>query len=367
MSIYFALEYDENGVSRIVEKKDTSTRAITQRDFNFGSYVGNQITSPEDPNQPVEDNTMDDFISQMGTGTMQSRDEIDSFQNFIDRSNLRGFMDTGPKDTKFINALFAAAGIPVTAEGITKFFDNISKFLPQESAQVKAIRRFYATEGLRYMNPNSPDYIPGMENYNIVYGGFPGIKDPSIGLQDALTRRSDNIIDTLKGKYGFNDIEIKQIQMGTYSGTKGYNEIMGKQTNLIDLLTNITQFKKIEKDYIDNIPTDEVATTGGVDKIDFTSIDYGDSPEGEFGTGSGSNVPPGIVEDTEGGGEFSTPQRQRDLSGSDKKDFGPYQDRAKAASETRSRDLGSMRGGVGRNNPGTSNQGFTDSGKFAGL
>jgi hypothetical protein len=313
MSIYFALEYDENGVSRIVEKKDTSTRAITQRDFNFGSYVGNQITSPEDPNQPSDGNTMDDFISQMGTGTMQSRDEIDSFQNFIDRSNLRGFMDTGPKDTKFINALFAAAGIPVTAEGITKFFDNISKFLPQESAQVKAIRRFYATEGLRYMNPNSPDYIPGMENYNIVYGGFPGIKDPSIGLQDALTRRSDNIIDTLKGKYGFNDIEIKQIQMGTYSGTKGYNEIMGKQTNLIDLLTNITQFKKIEKDYIDNIPTDEVAGTGGVDQIDVTAPGAGTviTPDTDEEAGRPDpNVPPGIREDTPGGGEFTTPPRQ---------------------------------------------------------
>ena len=57
MSIYFALEYDENGVSRIVQKKDTSTRAITQRDFNLGTYVGNQITSPEDPNQPDEGDT----------------------------------------------------------------------------------------------------------------------------------------------------------------------------------------------------------------------------------------------------------------------------------------------------------------------
>ena len=363
MSIYFALEYDANGVSRIVEKKDTSTRAITQRDFNLGSYVGNQITSPEDPNQPVEDNTTDDFISQMGSGTMANTDPEDSFQRFIDRSNLRGFMNEGkgPKDTKFINAVFAALGVPVTAEGITKFFDNISKFLPQESPEVKAIRKFYANEGLKYMNPNSPDYIPGMENYNIVYGGFPGIKDPSIGLQDALTRRSDNIIDTLKGKYGFNDIEIKQIQMGTYTGTKGYNEIMGKQTNLIDLLTNITQFKKIEKDYIDNIPTDEVATTGGVDKIDFGK----DTGEGFDITDP--NVPTGIVEDTEGSGEFSTPQRQRDLSGSGQKDFGPYQDAAKARKETRSRDLSNMRGGVGRNNPGTSNQGFTDSGKFAGL
>lgn len=307
MSIYFALEYDANGVSRIVEKKDTSTRAITQRDFNFGSYVGNQITSPEDPNQPDDGNTMDDFISQMGSGTMANTDGEDSFSRFIDRSNLRGFMDTGGKDTKFINAVFRALGVPVTAEGITKFFDSIARMLPQESAEVKRIRKFYANEGLSYMDPNSENYIPGMENYNIVYGN---IKNPSIGLQNALTRRSDNIIDTLKNKYGFNDIEIKQIQMGTYSGTKGYNKILGKQTNLIDLLTNITQFKKIEKDYIDNIPKDEVATTGGVDKIDFTSIDYGDSPEGEFGTGPGSNVPPGIKEDIPGGGEFTTPPKQ---------------------------------------------------------
>ena len=283
MSIYFALEYDENGVSRIVEKKDTSTRAITQRDFNLGTYVGNQITSPEDPNQPDEGDTTGDFISQMGTGTMGGN-EMTDYERFIDRSNLTAFMNEGkgPKDTKFVNAFFAALGIPVTAEGLTKFFDNIQKFLPKESPEATAIRKFYATEGLRYMNPNSPDYISGMENYNIVYGGFPGIKDPSIGLQDALGRRSENIIDTLKSKYGFNDIEIKQIQMGTYNGTKGYNEIMGKQTNLIDLLTNITQFKKIEKDYIDNIPTDEVAETGGVDQIDFKSIDYGDAPGGEM-------------------------------------------------------------------------------------
>ena len=40
--------------------------------------------------------------------------------------------------------------------------------------------------------------------------------------------------------------------------------------------------------------------------------------------------------------------RQRDLSGSNQKSFGPYQDRASSAAATRSKDLGSMRGGVGR-------------------
>ena len=326
MSIYFTLEYDENGVSKIVEKKDTSTRAITQRDFNFGSYVGNQITSPEDPNQPGEGDNTGDFISQMGTGTMGGN-EMTDYERFIDRSNLTAFMNEGkgPKDTKFVNAFFAALGIPVTAEGLTKFFDGIQKFLPKESPEVKAIRRFYATEGLKYMNPNSPDYIPGMENYNIVYGGFPGIKDPSIGLQDALTRRSDNIIDTLKSKYGFNDIEIKQIQMGTYNGTKGYNEIMGKQTNLIDLLTNITQFKKIEKDYIDNIPTDEVAGTGGVDQIDVTAPGAGTviTPDTDEEAGRPGNFDPGGGFVDQGGyGEFGPPPKNDDKPKDDNKGKG---------------------------------------------
>ena len=270
--------------------------------------MGNQITSPEDPNQPGEGDNTGDFISQMGTGTMGGN-EMTDYERFIDRSNLTAFMNEGkgPKDTKFVNAFFAALGIPVTAEGLTKFFDNIQKFLPKESPEATAIRKFYATEGLRYMNPNSPDYISGMENYNIVYGGFPGIKDPSIGLQDALTRRSDNIIDTLKSKYGFNDIEIKQIQMGTYNGTKGYNEIMGKQTNLIPLLTNITQFKKIEKDYIDNIPTDEVAGTGAVDQIDITAPGAGTviTPDTDEEAGRPGNFDPGQgFVDQDGQGEF---------------------------------------------------------------
>ena len=350
MSIYFALEYDENGVSRIVQKKDTSTRAITQRDFNFGTYVGNQITSPEDPNQPDEGDNTGDFISQMGTGTMGGN-EMTSFERFIDRSNLTAFMNEGkgPKDTKFVNAFFAALGIPVTAEGLTKFFDNIQKFLPKESPEATAIRKFYATEGLRYMNPNSPDYISGMENYNIVYGGFPGIKDPSIGLQDALTRRSDNIIDTLKSKYGFNDIEIKQIQMGTYNGTKGYNEIMGKQTNLIDLLTNITQFKKIEKDYIDNIPTDEVAGTGAVDQIDITAPGAGTviTPDTDDDPAPGpADFDPGFGFVDQGGyGEFGPPPKDDDKPKDDNKN----------------------KGGGTPDRPGTSDQGFTDSGKYAGL
>jgi hypothetical protein len=318
MSIYFALEYDENGVSRIVQKKDTSTRAITQRDFNFGSYVGNQITSPEDPNQPDEGDTTGDFISQMGTGTMGGN-EMTDFERFIERSDLTRYMNEGkgPKDTKFINAIFAALGIPVTAEGLTKFFDNISKFLPKESPEVKRIRKFYATEGLKYMNPNSPDYIPGMENYNIVYGGFPGIKDPETGLQDAFKERMATIAGTLSrssymSKYGLNrgltSREIQAIIDGTYAGP---------ETPLTKRYKNLNDVAMLEFNFKD----DDVDTTTKKDddnQIDITAPGAGtitgpniDEEEGrpDDPSGGGSFDPGGGFVDQGGYGEFGPPPK----------------------------------------------------------
>ena len=58
------------------------------------------------------------------------------------------------------------------------------------------------------------------------------------------------------------------------------------------------------------------------------------------GTGSGGGGSPAQ--------QIKTRQRQKDLSGGGGKDFGPYQDAAKARRETRSRDLDRGRGGVGR-------------------
>ena len=303
MSIYFALEYDENGVSRIVQKKDTSTRAITQRDFNLGTYVGNEFTSPEAPNQPDEGDTTGDFISQMGTGTMGGN-EMTDFERFIDKGNLTAFMDKGGKDTKFINAIFAALGIPVTAEGLTKFFDSIAKMLPQESEEIKRIRKFYATEGKDYMDPSKPNYIPGMENYNIVYGNP---LDPDSGLQGAFKDRMDTIANTLgnssyMSKYGLDrgltPQEIQSIIDGTY---------MGPVTPLTKRYKNLNDVATSEFNFTDN----GVDTTNKDNTVDFKDPpDFGDDPEGEFGTGPSSNVPPGIVEDTPGGGEFTTPPKQ---------------------------------------------------------
>jgi hypothetical protein len=326
MSIYFALEYDENGVSRIVQKKDTSTRAITQRDFNLGTYVGNQITSPEDPNQPDEGDTTGDFISQMGTGTMGGN-EMTDFERFIDRGNLTAFMDKGGKDTKFINAIFAALGIPVTAEGLTKFFDGIAKMLPEESEEVKRIRKFYATEGKDYMDPSKPNYIPGMENYNIVYGN---IFDPQSGLQDAFKDRMDTIANTLgSASYmakhwdtnlygpvrGLTKAEIRSILDGTYKGpvtplTKRYKDL--------DTVSTLEFNFKYDDDKID---TSKLIDPAGGETITGPNIDE-EAGRPDDPSGGGSFDPGGGFVDQGGYGEFGPPPKDDDKPKDDNKGSG---------------------------------------------
>jgi hypothetical protein len=326
MSIYFALEYDENGVSRIVQKKDTSTRAITQRDFNLGTYVGNQITSPEDPNQPDEGDTTGDFISQMGTGTMGGN-EMTDFERFIDRGNLTAFMDKGGKDTKFINAIFAALGIPVTAEGLTKFFDGIAKMLPEESEEVKRIRKFYATEGKDYMDPSKPNYIPGMENYNIVYGN---IFDPQSGLQDAFKDRMDTIANTLgSASYmakhwdtnlygpvrGLTKAEIRSILDGTYKGpvtplTKRYKDL--------DTVSTLEFNFKYDDDKID---TSKLIDPAGGETITGPNIDE-EAGRPDDPSGGGSFDPGFGFVDQGGYGEFGPPPKDDDKPKDDNKGSG---------------------------------------------
>ena len=196
-------------------------------------------------------------------------------------------MDKGPKDTKFINSVFKAAGIPVTAEGLTKFFDSIAKMLPQESAEIKRIRKFYATEGLKYMNPNSPDYIPGMENYNNVYGN---IKDPEAGLQNVITSRMSTIANTLSNasymsKYGLDrgltSREIQAIIDGTYAGPE--TPLTKRYKNLNDVATLEFNFK------YDDDKKDDDKLIDTKDKIDFENIDTGvqdfsDTPTQNIGT-----------------------------------------------------------------------------------
>ena len=336
MSIYFALEYDENGVSKIVQKKDTSTRAINQRDFKFGPYKGSPITSPEDPD---EGNNTGDFIDQMGTGTMGGN-ETDSFQRFIDRSGLNINQDKGVKDNTFINLLFKGLGIPVTAEGISEFMNNISKYLPETSPEIRRIRKFYSTSGpeggLDFMNPSSPNYIPGMENYNIISGGL--FKEPSVGLQDAFKERMNTISNTLSSasymsKYGLDrgltSEEIQSILDGTYVGP--VTTLTKRYKNLGDVSTLEFNFK-LEDEVDPGMATDTIST------------------------GTETVIDPNVDEEEGRPDDPRKDIRQKDLTGGPGKDFGPYSKQAPDYSNVK----------TGGGSPGQRSKDDKTGGDFAG-
>ena len=336
MSIYFALEYDENGVSKIVQKKDTSTRAINQRDFKFGPYKGSPITSPEDPD---EGNNTGDFIDQMGTGTMGGN-ETDSFQRFIDRSGLNINQNKGVKDNTFINLLFKGLGIPVTAEGISEFMNNISKYLPETSPEIRRIRKFYSTSGpeggLDFMNPSSPNYIPGMENYNIISGGL--FKEPSVGLQDAFKERMNTISNTLSSasymsKYGLDrgltSEEIQSILDGTYVGP--VTPLTKRYKNLGDVSTLEFNFK-LEDEVDPGMATDTIST------------------------GTETVIDPNVDEEEGRPDDPRKDIRQKDLTGGPGKDFGPYSKQAPDYSNVK----------TGGGSPGQRSKDDKTGGDFAG-
>jgi uncharacterized tellurite resistance protein B-like protein len=57
------------------------------------------------------------------------------------------------------------------------------------------------------------------------------------GLEKSVAERQSNIRDTLQDKYGLSEQQINDVlseieETGTYTGDLGFNQIMGKTTNL---------------------------------------------------------------------------------------------------------------------------------------
>ena len=64
------------------------------------------------------------------------------------------------------------------------------------------------------------------------------------GIEQSTADVKNDVGNTLSEKYGFTKSELNQIAEGTYTGTKGYNEIMGKVTNLVDKYKDLSNFEK---------------------------------------------------------------------------------------------------------------------------
>jgi hypothetical protein len=106
-------------------------------------------------------------------------------------------------------------------------------------------------------NYNTPEGI--MAGYNPVSGGLLNMltggaygEPTTYGLEKSVAERQSNIRDTLQDKYGLSEQQINDVlseieETGTYTGDLGFNQIMGKTTNLFKNLSDLGKFDLINK------------------------------------------------------------------------------------------------------------------------
>jgi hypothetical protein len=99
-----------------------------------------------------------------------------------------------------------------------------------------------------------------MAGYNPVSGGLLNMltggaygEPTQYGLEKSVAEKQENIRDTLQDKYGLSNEQIDQMSLdeieetGTYTGPLGFNQTMGKTTNLFEDLFNVGQFDLMQQ------------------------------------------------------------------------------------------------------------------------
>ena len=170
---------------------------------------------------------------------------MENIKNKIGGTKI-GSMFTGAADkltnNKFVNALGTAASFvnkPVIggAKMLASGLSGLTNRLPTNQRAIN--ENIAANLGI------------GVDNIGRIQGDYttPEGVMSGYGLNqmdaDTFDKRTNSITQTLTDKYGFTAKEIEDIIDGTYTGNKGFNKTMGKQTNLVRDLRNINQAKGI--------------------------------------------------------------------------------------------------------------------------
>ena len=201
MAVQFSLSYDANGDPVLVENTVTGTRKVVSSSPVISEFKSRFATPDSgDPVIDAEENQPDsnessiyDYINEMESGAAN-----DINLSFIEKQNLEGYTPEAiaKKEAPLtkLQSLFQSAVkavIPTKVEAGLALLKIISKFAPEESPEIKAIKQHYATPEMA----NLVESIPGMSNYNLVYGNpF----DPSYGLANAAQKRINTIDKTLQ-------------------------------------------------------------------------------------------------------------------------------------------------------------------------
>lgn len=204
MAVQFSLSYDANGDPVLVENTVRGTRKVVSRSSVVSPYQSRfETATSSDPITDAEENQPDsnqnaiyDYIKEMEDGAAN-----DMNLSFVQKKNLQAYtpeaIEARSKEkssTQKVIETVMKAVIPY-AGAATAAVKALSAILPGESEEIKAIKQFYADPETAAL----VESIPGMSNYNIVYGNpF----DPSYGLAKSAQKRIDMINKNLeKGIY----------------------------------------------------------------------------------------------------------------------------------------------------------------------
>ena len=130
---------------------------------------------------------------------------------------------------------------------LTLAVDVLKAVLPEQDPRQTALDEFYTTgEGAQYLDPSSENYIPGMENYNIVSGsdtlnkltGGKLIDETTYGLQEAYQDRIDTINESLNkfDKYNPNHPDYDPAKTKELTDrVKNLEEAKAKESDILSL------------------------------------------------------------------------------------------------------------------------------------
>ena len=246
MAVQFSLAYDDNGDPILVENTDTGTRKVITSSPVVSEYksrfdMGNESIADPKEDQPKDESPIYNYINEMEKGA-----DNDLNLSFIEKQNLERYTPDAieaskkePTNTQKVMNTILKALVPY-GNAASAAVKALGAILPEESEEIKAIKQYYADPEQAAL----VESIPGMSNYNLVYGNpF----DPSYGLANAAQKRIDRINKTLEKK----DSEVleerkKKLQELIDKENKQQEEIRKQQINPVQNLT------PQQKDYFRN-------------------------------------------------------------------------------------------------------------------
>ena len=275
MAVQFSLSYDANGDPVLVENTVQGIRKVVSTSPVVSEYKsrfespasGDPITDAEENQPDNNQSAIMDYIMEMEKGA-----DADPNLSFIQKQNLEGYtqeaIEARSKEktpTQKVIETVMRAVIPY-ADAATAAVKALSAILPEESEEIKAIKQFYADPEQAAL----VESIPGMSNYNLVYGNpF----DPSYGLANAAQKRIDRINKTLMKKDSSVLRERRdKLQELIDKENKQQDEIRQRQINPVQKLT------PQQKDYFRNGGNQDNNQGGG--GFDTSAADKAGTSEG---------------------------------------------------------------------------------------